>query len=302
MSAMRPLLNRWLRLTEKPHLRKATVAKARSSFETKAKLLFHAPRGTSVAEDELGDVPVLWTWALGVGREDGPLILYFHGGGFVFGSPRVYRKMLAVLSREARAPSALVQYRLAPETPFPGAFDDCMAAYRAVMGRPGGVVLAGDSAGGCLALAVLAEITREGLTQPLGCIALSPVTDLTFSGDSIRENAESEVVLPIERAEEMCEWYLGDTDPKDPRVSPLFAGFKGAAPVWIGVGDTEVLRDDTIRMAAHLREEGVDVTEVVEHDLPHVWPLFHNMLPEGRETLADLGDWIRSLSSSSGGS
>lgn len=120
MSVMRPLLNRWLRLTEKPHLRKATVAKARRSFETKAKVLFHAPRGTSVAEDELGEVPVLWTWALGVGREDGPLILYFHGGGFVFGSPRVYRKMLAVLSREARAPAALVQYRLAPETPFPG--------------------------------------------------------------------------------------------------------------------------------------------------------------------------------------
>ncbi len=298
MSVMRPVLNAWLRLTEKPHLRRATVDKARRSFETKAKLLFHPPRGTSYADGPLGDIPAHWAWALGVGREDGPLILYFHGGGFVFGSPRTHRAMLARLSKEARAPAALVRYRLAPETPFPGAIDDCLAAYRAVMDRPGGVVLGGDSAGGCLALAVLAEVTRQGLTQPLGCIALSPVVDLTFAGDSIRENAQSEVVLPIERAEEMCGWYLGEADPTDPRASPLYAGFKGAAPVWIGVGDTEVLRDDTIRMAAHLRDEGVRVTEVIAHDLPHVWPLFHNMLPEGRRTLAELGEWIRSLSSS----
>ena len=297
MSWARPILNTWLKRTEKPFLRRATVEKARSGFEAKAKFYFHAPRGTSFADAALGEVPAHWTWALGVGREDGPLLLYFHGGAFVFGSPRTHRAMLARLSREAGAPAALVKYRLAPETPFPGAFEDCLAAYKVVMDRPGGVVLGGDSAGGALALAVLGEITRQGLPQPKGCFAFSPVVDLTFSSESLQRNAEADVILPVERAEEMAGWYLGEADAKDPKVSPLFAGFKGAAPVWICAGDTEVLFDDTKRMAAHLRAEGVAVTEVIEHDLPHVWPLFHNLLPEGRHTLADLGEWIRSLSS-----
>lgn len=297
MSVTRPILNAWLRWTEKPHMRRASKVNLRNSFENKSRFYFHPPRGTSFVDANLGDIPAHWTWALGVGREDGPLILYFHGGGFVFGSPRTHRAMLARLSKEAGMPAALVKYRLAPETPFPGAFEDCLAAYKAVMDRPGGVVLGGDSAGGALALAVLAEVTRAGLTPPKGCFALSPVVDLTFAGESMERNAKAEVVLPAERAEEMIDWYLDGADPRDPKASPLFASFKGAAPVWICAGDTEILLDDTKRMAAHLRGEGVEVTEVIEHDLPHVWPIFHNLLPEGRKTLADLGQWIRSLSS-----
>lgn len=298
MSIMRPILNAWLRWTEKPHMRRASKVNLRNSFENKSRFYFHPPRGTSFADSALGHIPAHWTWALGVGREDGPLLLYFHGGGFVFGSPRTHRAMLARLSKEAGAPAALVKYRLAPETPFPGAFEDCLAAYTAVMDRPGGVVLGGDSAGGALALAVLAEVTRAGLTPPKGCFALSPVVDLTFACESMRRNEKAEVVLPADRAQEMIHWYLDGADARDPKASPLFASFKGAPPVWICAGDMEILLDDTKRMAAHLREEGVEVTEVIEHDLPHVWPIFHNLLPEGRKTLADLGDWIRSLSSS----
>ncbi|MEO1139887.1 MAG: alpha/beta hydrolase [Pseudomonadota bacterium] len=303
MSVMRPMLNAWLRWTEKPHLRRASsIEKVRRSFEAKSKLFFHAPRGASFADDRLGGVPVHWAWALGVGREDGPVLLYVHGGAFVFGSPRTHRAMLVRLSAEAKAPACLVQYRLAPENVFPAAFDDCMAVYKSVMHRRGGVVLGGDSAGGALVLSLLAEITRAGLPQPLGTFAFSPLTDATFSGESVSLQAEAEVVLPAERAEEMTLAYLDGAEAKDPRVSPLYGAFSGAAPVWICAGDTEILLDDTRRMAAHLRAAGVDVTEIIEHDLPHVWPIFHNLLPEGRATLRDLGAWIRSLSSSTNGS
>lgn len=303
MSTMRPILNAWLRWTEKPHLRRASsVEKIRRSIETKSKVYFRSPRGTSYMEDTVGACPAHWAWSLGVGREDGPVLLYFHGGAFVFGSPRTHRAMLARLSREAGSPACLVQYRLAPEHVFPAAFDDCMAAYRAVMDRPGGVVLGGDSAGGALALSVLAEITKEGLKQPLGTFVFSPLTDISFAGESVAANAKAEAVLPAERVREMSDAYLGDGDPKDPRVSPLHGTFKGASPVWICAGDTEILLDDTRRMVRHLRAEGVDVTEVIERDLPHVWPIFHNLLPEARHTLRDLGAWIRSLSASRGDS
>lgn len=302
MSWMRPVLNTWLKLTEKPHLQKAPLQKIRGSFEAKSSFFFHPPRGTSYAEETIGRVPVHWAWGLGVGREDGPVLLYFHGGGFVFGSPRTHRAMLARLSQEAGAPACLVKYRLAPEYPFPAAIEDCLSVYKALMTRRGGVVLGGDSAGGALALTLLAEITRAGLPQPKGCFALSPVVDLTFSSESLRSNAEADVELPVERAQEMLELYLNGADPTDPKASPLFAQFKGAAPVWVCVGDTEILLDDTRRMAAKLRDDGVEVTEIIERDLPHVWPIFHNLLPEARDTLADLGRWIRSLSSTTAGS
>ena len=196
----------------------------------------------------------------------------------------------------------LPAYRLAPEAAFPAAIEDAMTAYRAVTGRPGCVVLGGDSAGGGLALAVLAEILREGLPKPLGVFALSPLTDLRFSGESARTNAKRDVLLPVERASEMADMYLQGADPSDPRASPLLANFDGAPPVWLTVGDTEILLDDTRRLADRLREAGVDVCVRVEHDLPHVWPIFYSVLPEARSTLRDIAGWITTLSHQRGDS
>ena len=153
-----------------------------------------------------------------------------------------------------------------------------------------------------MALALLAEILRLGLPAPLGVFALSPLTDLRFTAPSLRDNAASEVVLPAARAGEMAQMYLQGGDAEDPRASPLLADFTGAPPVWLAVGDTEILLDDTRHMAERLRAQGVDVTEVVEHDLPHVWPIFHNLLPEARVTLRQIAGWIRSLSPPPNGS
>lgn len=293
MSLMRPVLNCWLRWTEKPHLaRTSDVSRLRRSFETKARLFFRAPFGVGFESGALNKVPVLH-----VNPSDaGPVILYVHGGAFVMGSPHTHKAMLARLSRETGLPVCMVAYRLAPEHVFPAALEDILSCYRALTDRPGGVVLGGDSAGGALVLATLAEILRQGLPTPNGVFAFSPVSDLTWSGESMSQNADAEVVLPVARVQDSFSLYLQGSDPQDPKASPLFADFLGAGPVWLCAGDTEILLDDTRRMTERLRAQGVAVTEVIARDLPHVWPLFHNILPEGRATLRSLAQWINSLS------
>lgn len=302
MSLFRHILNPWLRLTEKRHLARATPEKMRSAFEWKATLFFRPPRGTRYGQTELIHDGRSLTAVTVNADAPGPLILYFHGGGYVFGSPDTHKAMLAKLSELTGLPVCLPRYRLAPEHPFPAAPEDALTAYRAVMDHPGGIVLGGDSAGGGLALSLLAEITRLKLPQPLGTFAFSPLTDLTFTAPSLSANARADVVLPASRTAEMAEMFLQDADPRDPRSSPLFADFTWAGPVWLVVGDGEILLDDTLRMADRLDAQGISVTYDVLHDLPHVWPIFHNMLPEGRATLRALARWITALSPRSGDS
>lgn len=297
MSVVRHVLNRGLRLFEKRQLAKVqSHERLRRSFERKARLFFLAPWGSRVQADHLNGVPVEWVSGPGVARDTGPVLLYFHGGGYVFGSPRTHRAMLARLSGLSGLPACLPQYRLAPEHPFPAAVEDALSAYRAVAEHPGGVILGGDSAGGGLALALLGEILRTGEHVPKGLFAFSPFTDLTYSGESIEENAQADVMLPTNRTDEMVEMYLPDGGAEDPRASPLFADFAGAPPVWLTVGDTEILRDDTLRLADRMRGRGAAVEVNLEHDLPHVWPIFQPYLPEAMATLRGLSGWLRSLS------
>lgn len=299
MSLLRRPLNLWLRLVEKPALRKGTPDHVRRRFERIARLFFHGPR----------DVAQTWTrtdpcHALHLtprGKLSRTRLLYIHGGGFVFGSPDTHRAMIARLARDCGMAAVLPRYRLAPEHPYPAALDDVLGLYRG-MAAEGPVIVGGDSAGGALALLVLSEALRLNLPAPKAVFAFSPLTDLTFSGQSMRDNAATDVVLPAERGQEMAGLYLQDAAADDPGVSPLFADFKGAPPVWLCAGTTEILLDDTRRMSMRLREQGVDVTETIETDLPHVWPLFHNTLPEARRTLDELAQWISSRALQAGGS
>jgi len=291
MSLRRPLLNLTLRLREKRFLaRVEDPRELRDRFEQVARWLFWPPKGSHFSSAVLDGVPV--TWARGAGAaEDGPALMYLHGGAYVFGSGRTHRSMLARVSERTGLPACLPGYRLAPEHRFPAALEDALAAYIALSAERA-VILGGDSAGGGLALAMLAEILKHGLRKPLAVFCFSPLTDLTFSGASIQTNARADVVLPAARSGELAKMYLGDANPGDPRGSPLFARFTGAPPVWVSVGDTEIMLDDTRRMADRLREDGVDVTEVIEHDVPHVWPIFCPLLPEAGATLDALADWI----------
>ncbi|OAN71890.1 esterase [Sulfitobacter sp. EhC04] len=298
MSLLRPILNTYLRLVEKPRLARAKAPQQmRDNLERQARYFFRAPRGTQQQ----------WQVLQAAGRQvhalevvpraltSDAVILYIHGGGFVFGSPRTHAAMLGQIADLTGMRAVLPRYRLAPEAPFPAAPTDVRTAWDALIAsgvKPGRVIVGGDSAGGALALGLLAELAGEGAAQPAGVFCFSPLTDLTYSGESFRQNARSEAVLVADRADEMGRMYLGHHPATDPAVSPLFADFTGAVPVWLTVGDTEILRDDSRRMAARLRGQGVDASFTEARDLPHVWPILHNTLPEARSSLRELAGWI----------
>lgn len=224
------------------------------------------------------------------------VVLYIHGGAFVFGSPKTHSAMVAQLCKRLGARAVLPRYRLAPENPFPAAFDDVRTAWDGLIASgvdPKHIIVGGDSAGGALALTLLGALIHDGADLPAGVFCLSPLTDLTYSGESFRANADIEAVLPAARAGDMVEMYLAGHPVDDPRANPLSAEFTGAPRMWITAGDTEILLDDSRRIVARLKEVGVDTTYTEERDLPHVWPLFHNTLPEGGRTLDALSKWIK---------
>ena len=298
MSWQRVALNLFLRLSEKPYLARVQDPEAiRASFERRVRWFFRPPRRVPVVPGRLqaGDRALDVLWA-GDRAETGAAILYFHGGAYVFGSPRTHVAMAARLAQLSGVPVCLPEYRKAPENPFPAAVEDARAAFEALVasGIPAGrIVLGGDSAGGGLALALLGDLCARGADLPGTAFAFSPLTDLSFSGESFRANAARDVLLPAGRDRDMAGMYLQGADPGDPLASPLRADFAGAGPVWLAAGDSEIMLDDTRRMAAHLRDQGVTVEETVARDLPHVWPFFWRYLPEGEATLRDLAGWIR---------
>lgn len=290
MSLRRPLLNLIVRMTEKRFLaRVRDPEEARQGFERKARWLFRPPRGTVHRRQCVGSVPALCLPAAGRGT-----ILYLHGGAYVFGSARTHLGMVARLSQLSGLAACLPDYRLAPEHPFPAALTDAMSVYRELAAQ-GPVYLGGDSAGGGLALALLAEIARLGLTPPVLTFALSPYTDQTLSGEALRRNARSEVLLPVARMEELRDMYLQGADPADPRASPLFGVYSGMGPVFLAASDSEILEDDAWRMQDRLIAQQVEVHAIRGHGLPHVWPYFWRYLPEGDRDLRRLAAVMRAL-------
>jgi len=195
--------------------------------------------------------------------------------------------MLARLARLTGCEVIAPDYRLAPEHPFPAAVRDARSAWDGLIARgyqPEDVVIGGDSAGGNLALGLLAALLSEGI-RPAGLYAFSPVTDLTFSGASIRANEGSDRLLPAARRGDLVRFYLGGAAPDDPRASPLLADFAAPPPVFLQFSETEILADDSRRMAAKLRAAGAVVTLDSWPDAPHVWVLFDGFIPEAREGL-----------------
>ena len=298
MSVLRPLLNGYLRLVEKRKLaRTRDVLKIRRDFAKTARLLFRAPRCTQITRSRLVGAGEVLRVTPAQTRSD-LVIFYIHGGGFVFGSPDTHGAMLGALTQRLGAVAVLPYYRLAPEAPFPAAIEDVAAAYQALLDSgvsAQNIIVGGDSAGGALAFNLLSRLCAGSRPLPRALFAFSPLTDFLHEGASFRENAAREAVLPAAQAGLMAEMYLAGADPRDPDISPLLATYPGAPPVWITVGSTEILRDDARRMAAHLRDQGVRVTLEEAHDLPHVWPIFHNTLPEARVTLDALTRWITQL-------
>ena len=224
-----------------------------------------------------------------------PTLVYFHGGGYRLGSALAYRSYGSHLARACGARVLLVDYRLAPEDPYPAAVDDALAVYRSVLAagaRPAQVVVAGDSAGGGLAAALLLAAKDQGLPLPAGGILLSPWADLTVTAATYETNASRDVLFSKASATEASGLYLGDHDPKDPLISPVFGDWTGLPPLLIQVGDTEVLLDDAALVASTARQSGVEVDHHVYADMPHVWQISYPAYPESVAAVDEMAAFI----------
>jgi acetyl esterase/lipase len=232
---------------------------------------------------------------------DGPpsenVILYFHGGGYVSCSPRTHRPITAALARDTGCRVLALDYRLAPEHRFPMAFTQTLAAYHWLLmhgTKPTSIVLAGDSAGGGLTLALLTALReREPSSLPACAVAFSPWTDLEGTGESLKENDGRCAMFHTENIAEFASAYLGDASPRDPRASPLFANLSGLPPVLLHVSSTELLLDDSRRMHDKIHAAGGDCTIRVFDGVPHGWQLLDGLVPEARTSLAEAATFIR---------
>ena len=225
------------------------------------------------------------------GTKDSAAFLYIHGGGFVAGSPRTHRPLTWRLAKDIGIPVYAIDYRLAPEHPYPAGLDDCVAAYRGLLekGVPAkSILVGGDSAGGNLTLALALRLKAEGLHLPVALICLSPATDMTASGESYSTNAEADSLFVPEIFHSLKPAYFPDLDERDPFVSPLYGDVSGFPPTLFQVGEKEMLRDDSTRMAAALTAAGVETAIEVWPKVWHVWQLNADMLPEAREAIAHI--------------
>jgi epsilon-lactone hydrolase len=249
--------------------------------------------GTNLESVDADGVGAEWTSAPTV---DDRVILYLHGGAYHVGSIAICRRLVSLLSAKARARVLNVSYRLAPEYPFPSALDDVVSAYRwllAINTPPSRIAIAGDSAGGGLALAALLALRDAGVPMPGAAVAISPVTDLDATGESMRSRAAVDLLVRPDGMKEAADWYLAGENPRHPYASPLYGDVTALPPMLIQVGDAEVLLDDSTRFAAKVRDAGGDVTLEVWPDMPHVWHAFNGLLPEADRAMARIGSWLQ---------
>lgn len=221
------------------------------------------------------------------------VLVYLHGGAYVFCSPRSHRHLVAALSEATNATAFALDYRLAPEHPFPAAIEDSVAVYRWLLDQgfaPNRIFIAGDSAGGGLTIATMLSLRDAGLPLPAAGICLSPWVDLTLAGASYSANADA--ISTRDRLAGYVKLYLSDgKDVRHPLVSPIFADLKGLPPLLIQVGAAEPFYDDSISLAATAKACGVESTLEIWPDMIHVWHYFHPMLTEGRQAIARIGEF-----------
>lgn len=294
MSRRLRLLTSLLRLVVRPLLsRVQNPAQARRDFALLSQGFRTPPHVLHLVDS--GPVPLHW---ISVKRQRLDwVILFLHGGGYVVGSPVTHLGLLARLAKLTGLTIASPDYRLAPQHPAPAAFEDAQKAHQRLMDKgfaPDRVILSGDSAGGGLALALLANLCQRGLT-PAGLFAFSPWTDLAMTGASLVDNALGDPVFPAARMPEAVAMVKGALDPRDPRISPLYSVFHRPPPVLLQVGDAEILRDDSRRMTAVLQSAGGEVRLEEWPGCPHVWHLLDGYLPEARQALDEVATFVAKL-------
>ena len=258
--------------------------------------VFPVPAGLRMEPAELGGLKAEWMIPDDLAPASSPVLLYFHGGGYVIGSPLSHRHITGRLALASKACVLSVDYALAPEQPFPAAVTDGVKAYRWLLDHghaPAAIALGGDSAGGGLVAATLVAARDQGLPMPASAVLISPWSDLTCNTETYVSRAAVDPMITPDGIRMMASAYLAGADPRDPLASPNFADLKGLPPLLIHVGDNEVLLDDARILARRAADAGVDVRLEVWDRMFHVWHAFYQMLAEGEQAIDDLGAFLR---------
>jgi acetyl esterase/lipase len=235
-------------------------------------------------------------WIAAEGADSERMIYWLHGGGYCIGSINTHRALLGSISAASGARALAIDYRLAPEDPFPAAVEDAVSGYLWLLStgaEPAQVVIGGDSAGGGLAMATLIALRESGKPLPAGAVCISPWTDMTMTGDSLDSKAEADPMITVDGITRVRDAYVGSSDPQGPLTSPIYADLSGLPPLLIQVGENEVLLSDSTRLAERAEAVGVDVTLEVWPDMIHVWHFFAAMLPEGQQAIDGIGAWVK---------
>ncbi len=280
-------------LAKLPPSNTLSIAARRAQYD-RAERVFPTPPDVKIESVMAPRRPAEWLTPPGA-RADA-VLFYLHGGGYVIGSPRSHRHLAAALARAAGTRALLLDYRLAPEHPFPAALDDAVAAYEwllAAGAAPDRVIIAGDSAGGGLTVATLLALRDRRLPRPAGGVCISPWVDLTNSAPSYRSKAAVDPIVTLEGIAQLTQAYLGGADPKLPLVSPLYGDLRGLPPLLIHVRSDEVLLDDARGLATRAREAGVDVTVREWPAMIHVWHWFQPMLDEADQAITEIGGFVK---------
>ncbi|HEY0719338.1 MAG TPA: alpha/beta hydrolase [Streptosporangiaceae bacterium] len=252
------------------------------------------PADVRVTAGDLGGIPVIFVDI--AGAEPGGTIFHLHGGGFALGSATGSVGLASSLARKTGMRAVSVDYRLAPEHPYPAALQDVTAAYRALTGQAGRadqIVVSGESAGGNLAIELLITGQAEGLPMPAAALLLSPMTDLTVTGSSYTGKADADPAISAQAIRTRAADYLAGTDPASPLVSPIFADLSGLPPLLIQAGSHEVLLDDATRLAAKAAADDVAVILDITPGVPHVFQAFAALLDEGDTALDRAARFIK---------
>ena len=225
------------------------------------------------------------------------VILFFHGGGFSQGSVMSHLDLCGRLSSACHAKVLGINYRKTSEHAFPDQLEDCLTAYAYLLQQnyqPSQIFLAGISAGGTLVLSTLLALKSNESPMPRGGICLSPLVDFTLSGESIHTNKDKDWIVK-ERLQAICSMYLGETSPKNPFASPLYADLKGFPPLLLQVGSSELLLDDSRRFAEKAQQDGVKAKLEVWDEMIHAWPIFAKEIPEGARAIESVGKFVEDV-------
>jgi len=273
---------------------KKRVEEGRAVFDQLGAML-QIPNDVKIENVDVSGVPAVWISTPEVVEEY--VVLYLHGGGYVQGSINTHKEFGSRISRVSNSRVLLLGYRLAPENPYPAALEDAVAAYKWLIDsegiNPKNVIIGGESAGGGLTIATLLKLRDTGITLPAAAIILSPWTDLLMTGDSIITKAKVDPLASASDLFFLASLYIGEDDPKNPFISPLYADLKGLPPMLIQVGSAEILLNDSTRIAEKAKSAGVDVILDIWEDMIHMFQMFASWAPEGQKATEKIGKFIQ---------